>query len=138
VPRFDPEELLGGSDQEFLVRLYGTLLGRWPDEEGYRHYLARIAGRPDQRLPVIAEIAGGEEAQQRGVSLGAADAAPAADEVARLAADAGALGIEIARLRMAAALRSRSYFEAHARAAIAARLRPLEERLARLEQAAAR
>ncbi len=133
MPRFDMDALLGGSDQEFLVRLYGALLNRWPDEEGWRFYMARIAGRPDQRRGVVQEIASCDEARRLGVSLLPESHAPSGAWLSRLAAEADALAQDIARLRLSAAL----LLGPHARAAVAARLQPLEQRLARLEQAAA-
>lgn len=62
-------ELLGGSDHEFLVNLYTRVLNRWPDEDGYRHYLSRIEGQPDMRRATVIEIAHSQEARNLGVAL---------------------------------------------------------------------
>lgn len=64
---FQSSELLGGSDHEFVVNLYTLVLNRWPDEEGYRHYLTRVEGRPEARRDAISEIADSEEAKKLGV-----------------------------------------------------------------------
>jgi hypothetical protein len=103
-------ELLAGSDHEFLVTLYTTVLNRWPDEEGYRHYLKRIEGKPDQRLSTIEEVATSDEARRLGIKLDTAGASQAAAAVARAPAAAAAtivpraaegdLRAEVAALRM--------------------------------------
>ena len=71
-------DLLPGSDHEFVVNLYTVILNRWPDEDGYRHYLGRAENRPQERRPLIDEVAGSQEARNLGVSVRWPDApAPA-------------------------------------------------------------
>jgi hypothetical protein len=62
-------ELLDGSDHEFVVNLYTVILNRWPDEEGYRYHLGKLESRPDSRRQIIEEIAGSPEARNLGVVL---------------------------------------------------------------------
>jgi hypothetical protein len=79
-------ELLAGSDHEFVVNLYTVILNRWPDEDGYRHYLQRIENRPDIRRQAIQDVAGSAEARALDVVLTFADdPPPAADPVAPIA-----------------------------------------------------
>lgn len=66
---FYVHEMLGGSDHEFLVGLYTKLLNRWPDEGGYRHYLARIQGKTEDRRGTVLEVGHSEEAKNLGVVL---------------------------------------------------------------------
>ncbi|HYF07383.1 MAG TPA: DUF4214 domain-containing protein [Acetobacteraceae bacterium] len=66
---FYVHEMLGGSDHEFVVNAYTRLLNRWPDEGGYRHYLARVQGRPDLRRETVIEIGTSEEARNLGITL---------------------------------------------------------------------
>lgn len=61
--------LLGGSDHEFVINLYTTILGRWPDDEGYLLHLNRIQNRPDLRRQMLEDVAAGEEARALGVVL---------------------------------------------------------------------
>jgi hypothetical protein len=70
------EDLLAGSDHEFLVTLYTSVLNRWPDEEGYRHYLGRIEGNAGERRVVVEEVATSEEARRVGVSVRFGDDPP--------------------------------------------------------------
>jgi hypothetical protein len=87
------EELLGGGDHEFLVNLYVAVLNRMPDEDGYRHYLARIEGRPEERRGVVEEVAASEEAQRLGTTVRFAEApepAAAPEELAGAAAEPAA------------------------------------------------
>ncbi|GGG37671.1 hypothetical protein GCM10010964_26880 [Caldovatus sediminis] len=70
------EDLLAGSDHEFLVTLYTSVLNRWPDEEGYRHYLGRIEGNAAERRAVVEEVATSEEARRVGVSVRFGDDPP--------------------------------------------------------------
>jgi hypothetical protein len=98
----DGTELLGGSDHEFVVNLYTVVLNRWPDEEGYRHYLRRIENRPDQRRAVIEEVAGSAEARSLGVVLrfsGEPSPPPAGPQPAPAAASAGELASVLAGLQ---------------------------------------
>lgn len=65
----DGTELIGGSDHEFVVNLYTVILNRWPDEDGYRHHLARVENKPEARRRVIEDVAGSPEARNLGVVL---------------------------------------------------------------------
>lgn len=64
MKRIHVSELEGGDDHEFLVRLYTHVLDRWPDRDGYSHYLARIEGKPEARLSVIRDVAASGEARK--------------------------------------------------------------------------
>lgn len=65
----DGNELMGGSDHEFVVNLYTVILNRWPDEDGYRHHLGRVENKPEARRRVIEDVAGSPEARNLGVVL---------------------------------------------------------------------
>ena len=60
-------DLLSGSDHEFVVNLYSMLLNRWPDEDGYRHHLQRCENRPEIRRQMVDEVAGSPEGREAGV-----------------------------------------------------------------------
>jgi len=53
-----------GEDADFVATLYIALLRRWPDEGGWRHYMAIIANRPERRAEALREMAASEEAQR--------------------------------------------------------------------------
>lgn len=98
-------ELLGGSDHEFVVNLYTRLLNRWPDEGGYKHYMARIQGEPERRRETAIEIGQSGEAKSLGVVLReeSDEADPVGDSAAPqpggASGDVAALMAEIAELR---------------------------------------
>jgi hypothetical protein len=48
------QDLMQGSDHEFIVQLYRRILLRGPDEGGYRHYRDRIEADPTCRRRLIA------------------------------------------------------------------------------------
>ncbi|MBR0652457.1 DUF4214 domain-containing protein [Roseomonas terrae] len=137
-------DLLGGSDHEFVVNLYTLILNRWPDEDGYRHHLLRVENRPEMRRQLIDEIVGSPEGQNLGMTVvwpgeAAAAAAPPVPPPAPAAPTdlAGAL----AQLRSglatmeAAALAEAQRLLNETLAAIAAhQVTQLEARIARLEQ----
>lgn len=133
-------ELLGGSDHEFVVNLYTVILNRWPDEEGYRHHLEKVENRPEIRRQVIEQVAASPEARNLGVVLRwPDDPAPAAAPAA--AGGAGDLAATLAALREAApgldaaALAEAQRLLAETLAALAAQqARMIEARLVRLEQ----
>lgn len=62
----DLAELLVGTDEDFLTNAYIAILGRWPDEAGFTSNLARIRGRPDERLPMLRRMTNSEEARAMG------------------------------------------------------------------------
>ncbi|MBR0657468.1 DUF4214 domain-containing protein [Plastoroseomonas arctica] len=82
MKRILASELEGGDDHEFLVRLYTHVLDRWPDRDGYSHYLARIDGKPEARSLVIRDVARSEEARKLDVEVVFPDGEPAAAEAA--------------------------------------------------------
>ncbi len=139
-------DLLGGSDHEFVVNLYTVILNRWPDEDGYRHYLQRAENRPELRRPLIDEVATSQEARNLGVDVRWPDApppaaAPVAAPLAAAAAVPGDLAGTLARLRdglatmEAAALVEAQRLLAETLAAVAAhQAAQLEARIARLER----
>ena len=59
-------ELLVGSDEDFVINLYLACLGRWPDPEGMRNLLAKIAGSRAARIEAIIEVSVSPEAAQHG------------------------------------------------------------------------
>jgi hypothetical protein len=59
-------DLLFGEDHDFVVNAYVALLGRWPDDAGYHHYLAEIHNRPERREAVLRAMAASEEARRPG------------------------------------------------------------------------
>jgi len=69
MKRILASELEGGDDHEFLVRLYTHVLDRWPDRDGYSHYLTRIEGKPEARTAVIRDVARSEEARKLEVTV---------------------------------------------------------------------
>ncbi len=71
-------DLLGGTDHEFVVNLYSVILNRWPDEDGYRHHLERVENRPEMRRQLIDEVAGSPEGRNIGVAVRWPDAPAAA------------------------------------------------------------
>ncbi len=141
-------DLLNGSDHEFVVNLYTVLLNRWPDEDGYRHHLQRVENHPELRRQLVEEVAGSPEGRNLGVTLlwpddPAPEAAPpvAPQPVATAAPAApGDLAGTLAQLREglatmeAAALVEAQRLLAETLAVVAAhQARELEARIARLE-----
>ena len=61
-----PGDLLFGDDHDFVVNAYIALLGRWPDDAGYHHYINHIRNRPEAREEVLRALAASEEAHQPG------------------------------------------------------------------------
>lgn len=132
-------ELLHGSDADFIVNVYLAALGRWPDEAGFEHHLASIAGQPARRLETLHRIHGSEEGRLKALPL-SLDAAPVPPEQAlsaqlRLRTDA--LRAEMAELRATAATASVAPALASEVSALGADLAALRsemrERLAALE-----
>jgi len=63
------QDLMQGSDHEFIVQLYRRILLRGPDEGGYRHYRDRIEADPGSRRRMIEELAGSSEARRQSEPL---------------------------------------------------------------------
>ena len=63
------QDLMQGSDHEFIVQLYRRVLLRGPDEGGYRHYRDQIETDPGCRRRLIEEMAGSTEARRQGEEL---------------------------------------------------------------------
>ncbi len=63
------QDLMQGSDHEFIVQLYRRILLRGPDEGGYRHYRDKIETDPGCRRRLIEEMAGSSEARRQGEEL---------------------------------------------------------------------
>ena len=63
------QDLMQGSDHEFIVQLYRRILLRGPDEGGYRHYRDKIESDPTCRRRLIEEMAGSSEARRQGEAL---------------------------------------------------------------------
>lgn len=135
-------DLLGGSDHEFVVNLYTLMLNRWPDEEGYRHHLEKVENRPEIRRQVIEQVAASPEARNLGVVLRWPEESPApAPAAPPPGAAAGDLAATLAALRDAApsldpaTLAEAQRLLAETLAVLAAQqARGIEARLARLEQ----
>lgn len=132
-------ELLHGSDADFVVNAYLAALGRWPDEAGFDHHLASIAGQPTRRLEALHRILGSEEGRlkARPVSLDATSVPPEQALTAQLRLRTDALRSEMAALREATATGSVAPAMASEVAALGADLAALRsemrERLAGLE-----
>lgn len=62
-------DLLHGSDEDVVVNLYLGILGRWPDEQGFAHYLEFITNRPEHRAEALATMMASEEGRRRGTRL---------------------------------------------------------------------
>lgn len=102
-------DLLPGEDHDFVVNAYIALLGRWPDEEGYRHYLGIIRNRPERRAEVLRSLAASEEARHAAAAVALPEGPILPSDPRRAMAAALALRTEflqgeIARLREALAL----------------------------------
>lgn len=134
-------ELLHGSDADFIVNVYLAALGRWPDEAGFEHHLASVAGQPARRLETLHRIHGSEEGRAKALPL-SLDATPVPPEQAlsaqlRLRTDA--LRAEMAELRATATAATASVAPALASevsalgADLAALRSEMRERLAALE-----
>ena len=63
------QDLIQGSDHEFIVKLYRRILLRGADEGGYRHYRDKIEADPGCRRRLIEEMAGSSEARRQGEEL---------------------------------------------------------------------
>jgi len=59
------QDLMQGSDHEFITKLYRRILLRGPDDGGYRHYRDRIEADPDCRRRMIEDMAGSSEARRQ-------------------------------------------------------------------------
>lgn len=88
MKRIHVSELEGGDDHEFLVRLYTHVLDRWPDRDGYSHYLARIEGKPEARLSVIRDVAASGEARKLDIAVIFPEAPPPVEAAPPAAASA--------------------------------------------------
>ncbi|TCH98966.1 hypothetical protein EJV46_10460 [Roseococcus sp. SYP-B2431] len=132
-------ELLHGSDADFVVNAYLAALGRWPEEGGFEHHLASIAGRPDLRLETLGRILRSEEGKLKALPL-SLDATPVPPDqalAAQLRLRTEALRAEMAALRETAGTTSAAPALAGEVAALGADLAALRsemrERLAALE-----
>ena len=63
------QDLMQGSDHEFIVQLYRRVLLRGPDEGGYRHYRDKIEADPGCRRRLIEEMAGSSETRRQAEAL---------------------------------------------------------------------
>jgi Domain of unknown function (DUF4214) len=63
------QDLMQGSDHEFIVKLYRHILLRGADEGGYRHYRDKIEADPGCRRRLIEDMAGSSEARRQGEEL---------------------------------------------------------------------
>ena len=63
------QDLMQGSDHEFLVNLYRHVLLRGPDESGYRHHRDVLEANPECRRSLIEGFAASTEAQRLGVAI---------------------------------------------------------------------
>ncbi|MDN7913042.1 DUF4214 domain-containing protein [Burkholderia cepacia] len=67
-PVYRVEELLCGSEKEFIERTYTMLLGRKPDQGGEEYYL-RMLSSGTARIEVIASVLASDEAMHRRVKV---------------------------------------------------------------------
>jgi hypothetical protein len=63
------QDLMQGSDHEFIVKLYRRILLRGADEGGYRHYRDKIEADPGCRRRLIEDMAGSSEARRQGEAV---------------------------------------------------------------------
>ncbi|MFM7780999.1 MAG: DUF4214 domain-containing protein, partial [Alphaproteobacteria bacterium] len=63
------QDLIQGSDHEFIVQLYRRILLRGPDEGGYRHHRDVIEADPGCRRSLIEGFAASSEARRQGEAL---------------------------------------------------------------------
>ena len=63
------QDLMQGSDHEFIVNLYRRILLRGPDEGGYRHYRDKIEADPGCRRSLIEGFAASTEARRQGEAI---------------------------------------------------------------------
>ena len=63
------QDLMQGSDHEFLVNLYRRILLRGPDEIGYRHHRDVIEADPGCRRSLIEGFAASSEARRQGEAV---------------------------------------------------------------------
>lgn len=63
------QDLMQGSDHEFLVNLYRRILLRGPDEIGYRHHRDLIEADPGCRRSLIEGFAASSEARRQGEAV---------------------------------------------------------------------
>lgn len=135
-------ELLPGTDEDFVTNAYLAALGRWPDEGGFAHHLAAIAGQPERRLAMLRVMQESEEGRMKRRAI-APDAAPVPMEqalAAQLRLRTEALRAEIAELRAVPASALSPALEGEVvalRAALDTLGFELRERLAALEAALA-
>lgn len=59
-------ELLQGSDHEFIVTIFRQILGRGPDESGYRHFRDVLEGSPGARRRIVEDMVASPEARRLG------------------------------------------------------------------------
>ncbi len=135
-------ELLHGTDEDFVTNAYLAALGRWPDEGGFAHHLASIAGQPGRRAEMLRVMHESEEGRMKRRVI-TPDAGPVPLEqalAAQLCLRTEVLRAEIAELRAspAAALSPALEGEVVAlRAALGSLGTELRERIAALEAALA-
>ena len=58
------QDLLKGTDHEFIVNIYRHILGRGPDEHGYRHFRDVLEAEPDRRRRIIEDMLASPEARR--------------------------------------------------------------------------
>lgn len=63
------QDLMQGSDHEFIVNLYRRILLRGPDETGYRHHRDVIEADPGCRRSLIEGFAASSEARRQGEAV---------------------------------------------------------------------
>ena len=63
------QDLMQGSDHDFIVQLYRRILLRGPDEGGYRNYVDQIEADPGCRRRLIEEFSVSSEAQRQSEAL---------------------------------------------------------------------
>ena len=63
------QDLMQGSDHEFIINLYRRILLRGPDETGYRHHRDVIEADPGCRRNLIEGFAASSEARRQGEAV---------------------------------------------------------------------
>jgi hypothetical protein len=63
------QDLMQGSDHEFIINLYRCILLRGPDETGYRHHRDVIEADPGCRRSLVEGFAASSEARRQGEAV---------------------------------------------------------------------
>ncbi|EFP64317.1 methyltransferase, FkbM family [Ralstonia pickettii] len=88
------DELLSYHDQQFVHSAYLTVLGRNPDPDGFRYYLARVR-QGVSKIQILSQLRFSQEGKARGSSLSGLDAAVASYRYLKLPLIGWLLGLMV-------------------------------------------